>query len=408
MMMHEADSPMDAAVKQDGILSERIETIIEKFYILSYDLEREIADTLALSDTMGLKDNAITHDISSVKRNLDAMKLGVVVNLDLHLNSLQRKMTNCPQMDMGEGSGCKIPIGTTNHPNGETFDHDSQASVFHHIDEKHQNFAYYQQQNGHPNDGMFIDQHNATFSSQPQHRAFDGNPSGSTNTPFLSHLQQQRTDNSQFASHDYYIHDQPTAGRALNINQRVRPDSYEGSMAYLSGDNNMTQDESLSHSHTETFCQAPDIGSAQTTLTIGLEVGCDSCAASATARDHQYHHKTVAQPSASHNKLPSTVTKVEKPRSKRVGRLSISQTRYSRQEDLVIAKEFAKAAQKATNDKVEIDKIETARGIAAMLKNMPGGRDVSGQSVATRYWRMTTNYKGASLPSLDDDPLESE
>lgn len=73
---------------------------------------------------------------------------------------------------------------------------------------------------------------------------------------------------------------------------------------------------------------------------------------------------------------------------------------------MLIAREFAKAIKKANEDKLTFDKIETARSIASMLKDMPGGRTVSEQLVATRYWRMDTKHKGASLPSLDDDPLE--
>lgn len=56
-----------------------------------------------MSDTMGLHGTALTHDISSFKRYLDHMKMGVVVNLDCHLISLQRKMT--PQGDVGTGEG---------------------------------------------------------------------------------------------------------------------------------------------------------------------------------------------------------------------------------------------------------------------------------------------------------------
>lgn len=219
-----------------------------------------------------------------------------------------------------------------------------------------------------------MNQHNSTFPSQPQYCAFDENPNRNTNTPFLPHLQQQRHDNTQFTSHGYSSHDQSTAGRALSSNQGIQPDGYEGSMAWLSGDNNMTQDESLSHSHTQNFSQAPKTANAECALS--RDVGSEYGAASPTAEDRQYHHTTLAQPSPVFNKLLSTVTKVGKFQSKRVGRLSISQTRHSREEDIVIVKESAKAGQKAKDDKDEFDKTETARGMATMLKNIVGDMGV--------------------------------
>lgn len=77
MMTHQSDN---APMEQNEVLAERIGTIIEKFYILSYDLEIQVAEALAMSDTMGPHGTALTHDISSIKRYLDHMEVGFVVN----------------------------------------------------------------------------------------------------------------------------------------------------------------------------------------------------------------------------------------------------------------------------------------------------------------------------------------
>lgn len=228
--------------------------------------------------------------------------------------------------------------------------------------------------------------------TQSQYHTFDGNPSLYTNNPFGPYFQQQRNDSSQFESHGYVIHDQSTTGRGLSINQDVRLHSYEGSMQYLAGAENIAQDGSLSYLHTQKLFQAPNLANGHSKVDGHNESEYDI--ASPTAQDRQYNHTTVAQPLIVPNKLPTTVTRVGKPRSKRTGRAGVSQTRYSKKEDMLIAREFAKAIKKAKEDKFTFDMIGTVRSIASMLKGMPGGRTVSEQSVATRYWRMGTKYKG--------------
>lgn len=76
-MMQQQD---DAAIEQYGVFAEWIGAIVERFYILSNELEIQIAETLAMSDTVGLHSAVLTQDISSVKGYLGAMNAGVVVN----------------------------------------------------------------------------------------------------------------------------------------------------------------------------------------------------------------------------------------------------------------------------------------------------------------------------------------
>lgn len=131
MMQQKQD---DAALQQDEVLAERIGTIVEKFYIFSNDLEIQIAEALAMSDTMGLHGTALTQDIGSTKRYLEDMKASVVVNLDCHLISIQRKMTPHRDVGTGEGSSRETSISNIHRSSEETFDRHQQVDSLSHPD----------------------------------------------------------------------------------------------------------------------------------------------------------------------------------------------------------------------------------------------------------------------------------
>lgn len=87
---------------------------------------------------------------------------------------------------------------------------------------------------------------------------------------------------------------------------------------------------------------------------------------------------------------------------RRGNRFGASQTEYTEDEDRFIATEFTKVIEAAQQSGLKLNKAAAARVIAAQF-SQTFGREVSNQSVATRWWRMSTGYKNASLPDASGD-----
>lgn len=323
------DQQHHAAAQQYRNLTDRLATMIEQFYIFSNDMEVQITNILAISDDTPLQGRSLTEDFNTIKRDLNAMKMGSIVNLDFHLMSLTKRMDSAQSVNRVGGSSYDIPFGTIHQTNEEPLTPYQQGSGLQQLAGNLENLTYSQKQSISLHDDASKTQRNELLLYHPEHRSFEADSIEYQFNEAIPPPQQSLTPDAMSEQYSNISADRQSGPMRRND---YTPLSQDAPKPTLSGDQHS---RALPYVHQSSM---QDHGIASHTTQH--------------ANNGYSNAHTVPQPHNVQRRAQSAMGKTDNARQKRAGRLGVPQTRYSLDEDKLIGQGVRSSHQRGEKEQL--------------------------------------------------------